>query len=104
MLGSNGRQPLHYGHAGSGGPARAHLAIITYVTTESGQDHHHHDYGLWIQVQTTSIDQDYECIALFVNLFSQNKPANNNQPAVLFSQNKSAPTTSQTNRPHVQTI
>jgi hypothetical protein len=67
MLGSNGRQPLHYGHAGSGGPARAHLAIITYVTTESGQDHHHHegrfqvqidqDYGLWIQVQT--IDQDY---------------------------------------------
>jgi hypothetical protein len=29
---------------------------------------------------------------------SQNKPATSNQPAVLFSQNKSAPATSQTNR------
>jgi hypothetical protein len=31
-------------------------------------------------------------------LFSQNKSATSNQPAVLFSQNKSAPATSQTNR------
>jgi hypothetical protein len=31
-------------------------------------------------------------------LFSQNKSAISNQPAVLFSQNKSAPATSQTNR------
>jgi hypothetical protein len=32
-------------------------------------------------------------------LSSQNKPATNNQSAVLFSRNKSAPATSQTNRP-----
>jgi hypothetical protein len=32
------------------------------------------------------------------NTFSQNKPATGNQLAVLFSQNKSAPATSQTNR------
>jgi hypothetical protein len=31
-------------------------------------------------------------------LFSQNKSATSNQPAVLFSQNKPAPATSQTNR------
>jgi hypothetical protein len=30
-------------------------------------------------------------------LFSQNKSATSNQPAVLFSQNKPAPATSQTN-------
>jgi hypothetical protein len=31
-------------------------------------------------------------------LFSQNKPATSSQPTVLFSQNKPAPATSQTNR------
>jgi hypothetical protein len=31
-------------------------------------------------------------------LFSQNKPTTGNQPAVLFSQNKLAPATTQTNK------
>jgi hypothetical protein len=35
-------------------------------------------------------------------LFSQNKPATSNQPAVLFSQNKSAPATS--NQPNEQVV